>query len=244
MRNIKLTIQYDGTHFCGWQRQANQRTVQQVIEDALLPLTASPVTIVGSGRTDTGVHARAQVAHFHTTSDHPPETFLAALNASLPDDVAITEVSEVDLSFHAIRHVRRKCYQYVVWNHPTRPVFERHFSYYVPAPLDVTAMDEAARHLVGEHDFRAFARAAPPEKNCIRSVYELSVQHAPPRVLFTIWGNGFLHTMVRTVVGTLLRVGTGRSSPRDVADILASRRRPLAGPVAPSQGLTLLEVLY
>jgi len=244
MRNIKLTIQYDGTHFCGWQRQAKQRTVQQVIEDALLPLVGSPVTIVGSGRTDTGVHARAQVAHFHTESLRPPETFLAALNASLPKDVAITEVSEVELSFHAQRHVRRKCYQYVVWNHPTRPVFERHFSYYFPAPLDVNAMDEAARHLVGEHDFRGFARAAPPEKNCVRSIYELSVRRDPPRVLVTIWGNGFLYTMVRTIVGTLLRVGTGRASPRDVADILESRSRPLAGPAAPPQGLTLLEVLY
>ncbi|MFH0964605.1 MAG: tRNA pseudouridine(38-40) synthase TruA [Planctomycetota bacterium] len=244
MKNVKLTIAYDGTAFSGWQRQENARTVQQVIEEALRAITGEETTITGAGRTDAGVHARGQVANFHTAKELPAATFQAALNATLPPDIAILDAEEVGETFHARHHARRKRYEYVLWNAPVRPVFERHFAWHVPGPLDVASMAAAARRLIGEHDFRAFAREVPPEKDCVRALYELSIVETRPRVVFTFQGSGFLHTMVRSLVGTLLLVGHGKATPDDVAAILRSRDRTVAGPTAPPHGLTLAEVAY
>lgn len=244
MRNIKLTIRYDGTNFFGWQRQREEPTVQQVIEDALADLTAGKITLHGAGRTDTGVHARAQVANFHTQSAHPPDVFRSALNARFGDDLAIVAAEEVDADWHARKSAMGKVYEYVVYNARVRPIFGRQYMLHVGAPLDVDRMKDAAAVLVGEHDFRSFARKAPEKENCVRTITRLNVARDEPRVVFTVEGNGFLHTMVRTIVGTLLEVGMGRLTREDVQRILDARDRKEAGPTAPAHGLTLVGVVY
>ena len=244
MRNIKLTIQYDGTGFAGWQRQRDNRTVQQVIEEALRRITGEKTTLTGAGRTDAGVHALGQVANFHNKSSHPPQTFLAALNATLDSDVAVVRAEEVDEVFHARKDAQGKRYQYVIWNAAIRPVFDRQHMWHFAAAVNLDAMREAALSLTGEHDFRSFARATPSDKDCVRRIHEISIVRDEPRVTLTLIGNGFLYTMVRSIVGTLMQVGLGKIEPLDIKRILEARDRREAGPTAPARGLTLIEVVY
>ena len=244
MRNIKLTIQYDGTDFFGWQRQRAERSVQQVIEDALSQITGEKTTLYGAGRTDAGVHAEGQVANFHTNSRHPPEVFLSALNATVERDVAVVHAEEVQESFHARKHAKRKIYRYVVWHAPVRPVIGRQYVYHLPAVLDLAAMRGGATFLVGENDFRSFACKTPSPKNCVRHMYEISIAREGPRIVFTLQGSGFLYMMARSIVGTLLHVGLGKLAALDLKRILHARDRRQAGPTAPAAGLSLVQVIY
>jgi len=244
MRNIKLTIRYDGTDFFGWQRQREEPTVQQVIEDALADLTREKIVLHGAGRTDTGVHARAQVANFHTENARTLEVFQSALNARFGEDLAIVGAQEVDADWHARQSAKGKVYEYVVYNARLRPVFGRRYMLHVPAPLDVDRMTDAAAVLVGEHDFRSFAKHARTKENCVRTVTRLAIARDDPRITFTVEGGGFLYTMVRAIVGTLLEVGIGRLAPHDLHRILDARDRTQAGPTAPAHGLTLARVRY
>jgi tRNA pseudouridine38-40 synthase len=255
MRNIRLVISYDGTDFHGWQRQPKLPTIQECLETSLARLTGEAAHVWGSGRTDAGVHALNQVANFKTTSPIPCENLLKALNNLLPPTIRIIEAREVVESFHARYDVRAKTYRYRILQAPICSPFLCRFVYHHPFPLDHARMAEAARLFEGEHDFTSFAGAAdegaggeeqPSGREMVRTI--LSSQFFRRRktsmLIYEVTGDGFLHHMVRNMVGTLMEVGRGKLTPQDVVRILAARDRTLAGPTAPAQGLCLMKVEY
>lgn len=244
MKNIRLVLEYDGTAYAGWQRQPRDPSVQQAVEDALEALAARRGALHGSGRTDAGVHALAQVAHFHTDATVPPRRFAAALNAHLPPDIAVRRSEEVDPSFHARLGARAKTYVYTVHTGPQRPALARRVCHLVTAPLDAEAMEEAARLLRGTHDFAAFQASGSAVTRTVRTLSRLEIEAAGPFLHVTAEADGFLYKMVRTLVGTLLAVGRGRLGPADVEEALRSGRRECAGPTAPARGLVLAGVAY
>jgi tRNA pseudouridine38-40 synthase len=245
VRNFKLTIEYDGTAYHGWQRQARDRTLQGTIESALLKMTNTPVNLIGSGRTDAGVHALGQVANFHCDTRLAPGAFLAGLNSLLPDDIVISRCMQVDEAFHARYDARGKTYTYRILNRPLSSAIDRHFTWWVRRPLDQKAMAAAIDHLIGTHDFKAFEGTGSPRDHTTRTVTRASLQPGNRGCLvFTISANGFLRYMVRNIVGTLVDVGTGKMVPEDVGRIRRSKDRGQAGATAPPQGLFLMEVDY
>lgn len=244
-RNLKLLIEYDGTGYHGWQRQKNAPTIQETLEKALARLTGEAVRVIGSGRTDAGVHALAQVANFFTASPLPLPAFLHGLNSLLPPDIAILEVSEAPRDFHARKSALAKKYQYRILNRPIRSPLHLRYSWWIPPPLDLEAMQEAAAALPGEHDFRAFQATGSSVKNPVRRVLAAAWDRAEGGLLtFTITANGFLRGMVRSLVGTMVEVGKGRRTPWSLKDLLETGDRHRGGPTAPPQGLFLVEVLY
>ncbi len=248
MRCYRMTLAYDGTAYCGWQFQPGARTVQGVLEAALLQIVGSPVRIVGSGRTDAGVHAVGQVASFRCCTRLTPEVFCRALNANTPDDIYVRQVCVAADDFHAIRCAVAKRYRYVIQDGANRDLFLRAYSWYVPQPLDVDGLTTAATYLVGKHDFRSFEAAGAPRKTSVRTVSELSVQRvsrdATESIVIEIEANGFLYNMVRNIVGSLVLVGRGERPARWIQTVLEAQDRALAGPTAPACGLTLLLVRY
>ena len=244
-RTLKLTLEYDGTDFAGWQRQAPPaRTVQQVLEDALAQMLGAATAIRGAGRTDAGVHARAQVASFRTAARIPNGGFLRGLNALLPRDVAVTAVEDAPDDFDARRHARGKHYAYRIWNREARSPLHERTTWHIYKPLDVPAMSAAAAHLLGEHDFSAFRAADCERKNPVRIMRRLEVSRAGDVVTLDLEATAFLKNMVRVMAGTLVEVGLGVRPPDDVAAILAGRDRTRAGRTAPPQGLTMERVFY
>lgn len=249
---IKAVVQYVGTDYFGFQRQAAGRpTVQGALEDAIAVLTGERVTVTGAGRTDAGVHAHGQVIHFRTASAIPVDRWPAALNSRLPRDIAVVAAEKAPDTFHARFHARSKVYRYTLWNSPVPSPFWRPFSWWVRHPLDVAAMAEAAALLVGRHDFAAFAAAGSSARTTVRTVFSLRVEEGAepvggPGRLVHVWveGDGFLYRMVRNVVGSLVEVGAGRRPPRWVEQVLRGRRRERAAPTAPPEGLTLWLVRY
>ncbi len=257
MRNLRLVIAYDGTDFHGWQRQPNAPTVQGCLEEALAKLTGAPVHIWGSGRTDAGVHALNQVANFKTESPIPCDNLLKALNNLLPPSVRVKQVDEAPEKFHARYDVRSKTYRYRILQAPICSPFLWRFVCHHPYPLDRGKMDEAALLIEGEHDFTSFAgsegrtddgeEGAPPAPHSmVRVVFSSRFLWRPrtSMLIYEVRGSGFLHHMVRNIVGTLLEVGRGKLAPRDVMRILEARDRTGAGPTAPAQGLCLVKVEY
>jgi tRNA pseudouridine38-40 synthase len=246
VRNLKLTIEYDGTDFHGWQRQPTPaRTVQQVIEDALAQMTGAPVVLRGAGRTDAGVHARGQVANVRTETAIPAQGLARGLNALLPRDVAVVALEDVDPEFDARRWACGKHYRYRLWNAEPRAPLLRRTSWHIRRRLDVQAMQAAARHLLGEHDFTAFRAADCDRKNPVRNIHRLDFsQVEAPLIVLDAEATAFLKHMVRVIVGTLVEVGLGARAPDDLAAILASRDRTQAGRTAPATGLTLQRVYY
>lgn len=244
MRRIKITLAYEGTRFHGWQRQLKLRTVQAELEGAVHAVTGKRVTVHGAGRTDSGVHALAQVAHFSTASRLEPERLRAALNAHLPREVAITGAEEAPADFHARKSARLKVYRYDLYVASVRPVLERNFVYHVRSKLSLTRMRRAARVLVGRHDFRAFADAGAVVRHFIRTVKDITISRKGLVWSITVSGEGFLWKMVRSIAGTLLAAGRGKLSVEDVREALESRRRELAGETLPAKGLTLVRVEY
>jgi tRNA pseudouridine38-40 synthase len=251
VKNFKITIEYDGTHFSGWQVQGqNTRTVQGEIERALETITQKRVRVFGSGRTDSGVHAKGQVAHFKSQTKMGLQEFLCALNGNLPDDVRITKIEEASPKFHAQFHVKTKTYRYTILNRAVSPVMERNFCLHVPYKLNIARMREAARLLEGRHDFRSFMtgdpgqRKAPPEKDTVRNLFSLKITRKKHFIFIDAQSNGFLYKMVRSIIGTLLFVGSGKLTPQEVAVILKSKNRTMAGDTAPAHGLCLMEVVY
>lgn len=240
---IRAVVAYDGTDYQGFQRQANGPTVQEVLERALEQVTGEPVTILAAGRTDTGVHAEGQVIAFDTEWKHPLEALLRALNAVLPPDVAVREVAPAPLDFHPRYDALSRYYRYTIYNHPVRSPLARRTSFHVAWPLDVEAMQAAADLLVGEHDFAAFG-TPPKGENTVRRVLRAQWHADPPWLYFDIEANAFLYRMVRTLVGTMIRVGLGRLSVEAVREILASGDRRRAGPAVPPHGLCLMAVRY
>ena len=244
MKNIKLVLEYDGTNYLGWQRQPQGITIQEVIEDTLNKITSETITVIGSGRTDSGVHALAQVANFKTEGRMTSLQLQKALNSVLPKDIVVKEVSEVDINFHAQLDVKSKTYLYKILNRPYPSALERNKVWFLPESLDVPKMAEAARMLGGEHDFRGFA-LSNTTKTTVREVINVSLEKKPDGLVeFEIESTGFLRGMVRLIVGTLVQVGKGKIAPEDFREILESGEKTNLVFSAPPSGLYLKEVKY
>lgn len=244
-RKIKLTIQYNGSRFHGWAAQPGLPTIQGTIEEAFEKLCGQKVEVVGSSRTDAGVHALGQVAHV-VLADCPVPTanLQKALNRLLPEDIAVAAVEEVPESFDAVSDTRSKHYRYTLHNGPIRPVLEIHRCWHYPYPLDIEAMQQAAERLLGTRDFKSFASAGDQRLSSVRTVTLCRVQSDPPWITLDIAADGFLYNMVRNIVGTLVEVGRGRWQPEDMDRILEAKDRAAAGPIAPPGGLCLMEIFY
>ena len=244
MRRIKLTLEYDGTGYAGWQIQPNGDTIQQRVEEALEKVLQEQIRIHGSGRTDAGVHAREQVAHFDTLSSLPLGNILAGANTHLPRDIAIIRAEEISPDFHARYSAREKIYRYRILIRETRSPICRNSAYRVSLPINVSKMRIAANILIGKHDFSAFEASGSAIRDKVRSLSRLDIQEEGEMLEYELQANGFLYKMVRNIVGTLLEVGKGKLSPEDVRVILESKDRTQAGPTAPANGLYLLRVIY
>jgi len=241
-----LTIAYDGTRYCGWQRQAGQDTVQQRLEEAFATIFAGPVAVEGAGRTDAGVHALGQAAHAVLPRAFPLDRLVPALNAYLPDTIAVRAVRPVPDGFHARFHAAGKRYVYRCVASRVRPALGRDHFHWVRRSLDLDAMRAAGALLVGRHDFAAFASnpGYVRKRGTVRTVQHLHVKRRPWGFDLAVQGDGFLYNMVRAIAGTLIDVGSGRLRVEDVEGILQSRDRRHGGPTAPACGLYLLRVLY
>lgn len=243
-RNLRIVIEYDGTRLSGWQIQKDRLTVQGELQRAVEEITGRRTLIVGAGRTDAGVHAEGQVANFHTTSPIPARKWPEALNAHLPEDVAVLSASDVPIDFHAQFAATSKVYRYRVLNRETRSPLDRGRAHLVKAPLDVARMCEAAAALVGTHDFRAFGSEMSKKERTVRTIFSFDVEARGPFVEFVVHGDGFLYNQVRSMVGTLFQVGFGKRLPGWVREVTESRDRAQAGVNVPAKGLTLVEVRY
>ena len=244
MRNIRLDICYEGTRYRGWQRLGNtDNTIQGKLETALSRILEEPIEISGSGRTDAGVHARGQVANFHCQSNMSTAEILSALRRYLPEDIGIYSCKEVSPRFHARLNAKEKTYLYRIWNSEEPCVFDRKFVAQFPEELNVDAMRAAADHLCGEHDFAAFCGNPKFKKSTVRFVRSIEILRVGAELQIRVTGNGFLHSMVRIIVGTLVEVGRGQRDP-EMIPALFSGKRSEAGFLAPAQGLCLQEVYY
>lgn len=244
MRNIHLVLCYDGTRYRGWQRQTStDNTLQGKIETALSRILGEPVELHGSGRTDAGVHAENQVANFRCESAMPCEEILLQLRRYLPEDVGIKSCKEASPRFHARLNARCKTYRYRIWNSEMPCVFQRRYATVWETPLDVEKMRQAAAYLLGEHDFSAFCTNPKMKKSTVRRIDSICIQVLAPEIHISITGNGFLHNMVRIMVGTLVEVGQGSREPASVAELFGAQRAA-AGMLMPPQGLCLMEVTY
>ncbi len=245
MRNIKLLIEYDGTNYLGWQVQPKGATIQGFIEDKLALLTGEPVHLIGSGRTDAGVHALGQVAHFKTKSQMDVGSIQRALNSLLPRDIVIQKVEEVEEGFHARRQSISKIYEYRILNRNIRSPFHRGYAWHIPQTLDLEEMKKATQGLVGEHDFSSFRSVGSPTRTAVRRVIHAEWKKGGEGLIrFEIEANGFLKQMVRAIVGTLVEVGKGKMGSEEFPEILRAKDRKKAGPTAPAHGLFLKEVKY
>jgi tRNA pseudouridine38-40 synthase len=244
LRTVKLIVAYDGTAFRGWQRQASERTIQATLEATLATIIGEMVTVHGSGRTDAGVHALRQVAHFTTRSRLDAPAIRRALNARLPADVAIVAADDAEAGFHARFAARRKTYAYRFVHGDHVDPFRRHHAHSLFHRPDVAAMREAARRLVGRHDFRSFATEADSVADTVRTLYALRVRERKRDIAVIASGNGFLQHMVRSLAGLLLEVGRGKLSPADAERILHARDRRAAPAALPARGLFLVRVDY
>jgi len=244
LRNVRILVAYDGSAFYGWQRQDGFETVQESIEEALLSLTGEHITIRGSGRTDTGVHALGQVANFHIETRLGDNRLWHALNAHLPQGATIRRLETCRDDFHAQYDACGKRYAYLVRTHRYPLPFGKGFTHFIRDPLDLASMREAARLLSGTHDFRAFSNAGSPRKTSVRRVSSIRILARRESLALIVSGSGFLYRMVRVIAGTLLEVGRGKLTPSEVEAILKSGDRNLAGATAPAEGLYLLSVRY
>lgn len=250
IRNLKLTIAYDGSEFAGWQVQPDAPTIQGTLSSAIGRLTGENVLPQGSGRTDAGVHALAQVATFATVSPIPTENFLKALNDVLPSAIRVLEVREVPADFHARKSAKAKTYRYRIHRAPICPPFLARYVWHFPYPLDEGAMSAAACEVVGEHDFTSFAAVDPErghesgETSNIRTIFSSAFVRENEELIYTVRSRGFLHHMVRNLVGTFILVGKGTLQKSDILRILAARDRSAAGATAPASGLFLVDVEY
>lgn len=244
MRNLKLTLEYEGTHFSGFQRQSRSRTIQGELEAALEKLFQKNIRVTASGRTDAGVHAEGQVVNCRVNSQIPLSKIQRGLNHYLPQDLAVIGIGEVSPSFHAQYTAKWKLYEYRVLCAKSRSPLERRQSYYFPFPLDMARMKRAAGMLCGKHDFRLFESSGGRRSGAVRTVRRFRVRRQGKIISFAVEANGFLYKMVRSMVGTLLEVGSGRLGLSDFKQILASKDRSLIGPTVPPQGLILKRVTY
>jgi len=244
MRNIKLTIQYDGTNYCGWQRQENGISVQEELENAVLSVTGSACAVTGASRTDSGVHSLGQTANFKTESGIPSEKLRLALNSVLPADIFIENICEVKPSFHAQKSARSKIYRYRLFIGPKCPPLERNSVVCIPYKLDVRSMKKAASFITGRHNFLAFTGSKCSVKDHVRRVKYIKIKKHGSYVDIDIEADGFLFNMVRVIAGVLVETGRGKMSPEAVKEIRDGKMRINTCPTAPAKGLVLLEVKY
>ena len=244
MRNIKLTIEYHGKDFNGWQKQPNKLNIQGEIERAIGFITNEEIELIGSGRTDAGVHSLGQVANFKTNSNIPIEKFAMAINSRLKKSIVIKKAEEVDERFHSRYCAHSKKYRYVINNSPVGTAIYRELEYQFPIKLDVKKMQEAAKYFEGEHDFAAFKASGTSSKNSVRKIYKAEVFEKDERVCIELTGSGFLYNMVRIISGTLLDVGIGKIKPEEIQKIIEGKDRKMAGRTLPAVGLYLVEVTY
>ena len=245
IKNLKITIEYDGQEYHGWQRQKSDHSIQAEIEKALFKMSRTSITVIGSGRTDAGVHALGQVAHFGCQTDLGADVFHKALNSLLPEDIIIRECSQVPETFHARYDAKSKIYHYKILNRPLPSAIGRQYAWFIRKQLKLNAMREACLYIIGEHDFKAFEGTGSPRSSTVRHVMNAELTESTSDLLiFKIEANGFLRFMVRNIVGTLVDVGRGKTRPEEFKQILASKDRSLAGATAPAHGLCLVEVKY
>ncbi|MEZ6049557.1 MAG: tRNA pseudouridine(38-40) synthase TruA [Planctomycetaceae bacterium] len=255
MRNLKLTIAYDGTNYVGWQVQPNGVSVQQKVEQAIEKLTLSSTRVIVAGRTDSGVHALGQVSNFRTESTIPPEKIQRGLQRFLPDDIVIRNVEEVSPEFHATYGAKQKHYRYLILNSRTPNPFLRNYAYRQQAELDIDLMQQGAEYLLGEHDFRCFETQFPNKATSVRTMHSVKVgrhqgwelwnnRFPEEFITFDIVGSGFLYNMVRAIMGTLIKIGMQKWPPERMREIIESQDRSIAGETAPAEGLYLMEVDY
>jgi tRNA pseudouridine38-40 synthase len=245
LKNFKLIIEYDGTHYHGWQRQPNGRSVQQTIEDAITTMTRRKISLIGSGRTDAGVHALGQTANFKCETRLTPDEIQKGLNSLLPEDIVIRRCRMVHPEFHSRYDVRSKRYRYWILNRHLPSAIGRRYSWWIRTPLDVAAMQQAADIILGEHDFKAFEATGSPRSHTRRRVMQASWERrSEGRITFDISADGFLRYMVRNIVGTLVSVGLHKTTPERFQKILDALDRSQAGTTAPAHGLFLMEVNY
>lgn len=244
MRNIKLTIEYDGKDFNGWQKQPNKLNIQGTIEQAIKSITNEDVELNASGRTDAGVHALGQVANFKTNSQIPIEKFAIAINSKLKKSIVIKKAEEVDERFHSRLNCKKKTYRYIINNTPEGTAIYRYLETHIPQKLDVNNMKKAIKYFEGEHDFKAFKASGTSSKSSVRTIYKTELYEKDNKIYIELTGNGFLYNMVRIIAGTLVDVGLGKIKPEQIEDILKNGKRENAGKTLPPNGLYLLKVEY
>lgn len=245
MRNIKMTIEYDGSNFKGFQRlKDNDNTIQGKIEDVLSKLTNEKIEIIGSGRTDMGVHAVGQVINFKTNCNESVEKIQKYLYKYLPESIVVTKMEEVDERFHSRYNAKSKIYMYRIDNSPFHNPFNRKYTYHIDRKLDLEKMKEASEYLIGEHDFSSFASSRSKKKSHVRTIEYIKIQEKNNLVEIYVKGDGFLYNMVRIIVGTLVDVGHGKIKPEALKEMLEAKNRTAACDTAPAKGLYLLDVQY
>lgn len=245
MRNFRLLLAYDGSRYRGWQRLGNSdQTIQGKLETVLSRMLETSVEVHGSGRTDAGVHAEGQVANFHADTDMTPQEIQSYLRRYLPEDIGILDVTEAASRFHSRLNASRKTYRYRIWNTNMPCVFDRKYVWILPDSLSIEDMKDAAKYLIGTHDFLAFCSNKHFKKSSVRTIHDISIVQVGKELQISVTADGFLYNMVRIIVGTLVEVGRGERSARDIPAILESRVRENAGMTVPPQGLCLMEVLY
>jgi len=244
VRNIKLTIHYDGSSYHGWQSQPDQPTIQKELTRAIEKLTGKQVIVNGASRTDAGVSALGQVANIKLDTPIPTENIAKALTAVLPDDIAVAEAADVPDDFDAISSVKSKLYRYTIYTGPTPPVLQIRHCRHLPAKLDTSAMEKGAKLLVGTKDFKSFASAADNRQSSVRTITNCRVEADGEWIYIDVEADGFLYNMVRNIVGTLVEIGRGRWKPEKITEILEAKDRRAAGPIAPAEGLCLMRIDY
>lgn len=241
MKRIMLKVAYDGTNYHGWQIQPNGETIEGVLNSCLSELMGEEIEVIGASRTDSGVHARENIAVFDTNSLIPPKKVAYALNARLPEDIRVQESGEAESGFHPRHCDSRKTYEYRIYNATFSMPVERLYSCFTYVPLDVEKMQEAAQYFIGIHDFKSFCSVDTQVGNTVRNVEDAAVAKSGNIITIRVSGRGFLYNMVRIMAGTLMEVGRGRLEPKDIISILEAKERSAAGPTAPACGLTLLK---
>lgn len=244
MKRVKLIVAYDGTNYCGWQIQPNGVTIEEILNKKLSELLREEIIVIGASRTDSGVHSLGNVAVFDTNTQIPADKISYALNQRLPDDITIQYSCEVSSDFHPRFCNSMKTYEYKILNRKFPVPSYRLYSHFAYMPLNVSAMEEATKYIIGEHDFKSFCSTRTQVTDTVRTVHSLTVTKEEDMIRIHVSGNGFLYNMVRIIVGTLIKVGLGVYPPVHVKEILEARNRMVAGPKVPAKGLTLVRIDY
>ena len=244
MRNIKLTIEYDGRDFNGWQKQPNKLNIQGEIEEAIATITGEEIQLTASGRTDAGVHAIGQVANFKTNSNLPTQKFIVAINSKIKKSLRIKKAEEVEIDYHRRYNFMRKTYRYIIDNSEYGSAIYRKLEYHISQKLDIEKMKQAISYFEGEHDFKAFKSSGTSSKSSVRKIFKAQVIQQGHRIIIELTGNGFLYNMVRIISGTIVDVGLGKIRPEDISNIILEKDRQKAGKTLPAHGLYLVSVEY